>query len=152
MKIFCLKLKNINFLTLREISAKAEMKYLIGDIGNTLTKFSLLNKNFKIIKSYNIPTEKINKNAHKLKFLKKITQNNLNKIILISSVVPFVFNKIKSYLKKNKYKVYEIKELKLNKIINLRVDDSKKLGSDRIANAIGSYSEYNQNCIIIDMM
>ena len=150
MKIFCLKLKNINFLTLREISAKAEMKYLIGDIGNTLTKFSLLNKNFKIIKSYNIPTEKINKNVHKLKFLKKITQNNLNKIILISSVVPFVFNKIKSYLKKNKYKVYEIKELKLNKIINLRVDDSKKLGSDRIANAIGSYSEYNQNCIIID--
>ena len=40
------------------------MKYLIGDIGNTLTKFSLLNVNFKIIKSYNITTEKINKNIY----------------------------------------------------------------------------------------
>ena len=32
----------------------------------------------------------------------------------------------------------------------MRVDSSKKLGSDRIANAIGSYSEYRQNCIVID--
>tara|TARA_B100001093_G_scaffold243836_1_gene233568 strand:+ start:268 stop:1026 length:759 start_codon:yes stop_codon:yes gene_type:complete len=126
------------------------MKYLIGDIGNTLTKFSLLNVNFKIIKSYNITTEKINKNIYKLKFLKKIIKNDLNKVVLISSVVPTVFNKIKSHLKKSEYKVYEIKELNLNKIIKLRVDSSKKLGSDRIANAIGSYSEYRQNCIVID--
>ena len=126
------------------------MKYLIGDIGNTLTKFSLLNVNFKIIKSYNITTEKINKNIYKLKFLKKIIKKDLNKVVLISSVVPTVFNKIKSHLKKSEYKVYEIKELNLNKIIKLRVDSSKKLGSDRIANAIGSYSEYRQNCIVID--
>ena len=126
------------------------MKYLIGDIGNTLTKFSLLNVNFKIIKSYNIATEKINKDIYKLKFLKKIIKKDLNKVVLISSVVPTIFNKIKLHLKKNRYKVYEIKELNLNKIIKLKVDSSKKLGSDRIANAIGSYSEYKQNCIVID--
>ena len=35
------------------------MIYLIGDVGNTLTKIALLNKNFKIIKSYNIETIKL---------------------------------------------------------------------------------------------
>ena len=37
------------------------MKYLVGDIGNTLTKVSLLNKNFKISNTYNIETSKIKK-------------------------------------------------------------------------------------------
>ena len=37
------------------------MIYLVGDIGNTLTKNSLFNDNFKIIKSYGIETYKLKK-------------------------------------------------------------------------------------------
>ena len=33
--------------------------YLIGDIGNTLTKICLTSDKFKIIKSYNIETNKL---------------------------------------------------------------------------------------------
>ena len=78
------------------------MKYLIADIGNTLTKFSLLDRRFKIIKSYNIETYKIKMNKFKVKFLKNIIRKDLNNKILISSVVPKVFNIIKLYLKKKK--------------------------------------------------
>ena len=126
------------------------MKYLIADIGNTLTKFSLLDRRFKIIKSYNIETYKIKMNKFKVKFLKNIIRKDLNNKILISSVVPKVFNIIKLYLKKKKYLVVEIKDLNLKKLIKLKVDNTKNLGSDRIANAIGSYSRFNNNCIVID--
>jgi type III pantothenate kinase len=126
------------------------MTYLIADIGNTLTKFSLLDRRFKIIKSYNIETYKIKMNKFKVKFLKNIIRKDLNNKILISSVVPKVFNIIKLYLKKKKYLVVEIKDLNLKKLIKLKVDNTKNLGSDRIANAIGSYSRFNNNCIVID--
>ena len=37
------------------------MKYIIGDIGNTSTKISILNKEYKIIKSYDFETKNIKK-------------------------------------------------------------------------------------------
>ena len=37
------------------------MKYLVGDIGNTLTKVTLLNEKFKIIKSKSIDSKKLEK-------------------------------------------------------------------------------------------
>ena len=45
------------------------MTYLIGDIGNTETKFCLLDKKFKIIKRINVNTLKIKKKYY---FKKKI--------------------------------------------------------------------------------
>ena len=47
------------------------MKYLVGDIGNTLTKVSLLNEKFKIIKSFNIETKMLYNKKNRKKFLKK---------------------------------------------------------------------------------
>ena len=47
------------------------MKYLVGDIGNTLTKVSLLNEKFKIIKSFNIETKMLYNKKNSKKFLKK---------------------------------------------------------------------------------
>ena len=78
------------------------MKYLVGDIGNTLIKISLLNKNFKIFKTYNIETSKIKKKIFLLKFFKNINIQKINKNILFSSVVPSVYNTIKLHLKKKK--------------------------------------------------
>ena len=124
------------------------MKYLIGDIGNTSTKICILNSKFRILRSYNFETNKF----HKINLLKNIIQKkankNLNPIILFSSVVPKLFANIKKKLKLKKFKILEIKNLKLSKIIKINVKNKKNLGSDRIANAIGA--KRFKNCLVID--
>ena len=47
------------------------MKYLVGDVGNTLTKLSLLNKRYRILKAYSIETSKLKIKNERDKFLKK---------------------------------------------------------------------------------
>ena len=126
------------------------MNYIVGDIGNTLTKISLLNKNFKIVKSHSVETKKLNNIRNLNNFCKKIIIKNLNKKILFSSVVPKVFKSMKVFFIKKKYKLLELKNLNLNSVIKFRVDDPKKVGSDRIANAIGASNDYRENIIIID--
>ena len=124
------------------------MKFLIGDIGNTSTKICVLNSKFKILRSYNFTTKKL----HKVNFLKMITRKNINKdlnpVFLFSSVVPRVFKNIKEKLKSTKYKIFELKNLNLNKIIKINVKNKKQLGSDRIANAIGV--KKLKNCLVLD--
>ena len=126
------------------------MKYLVGDIGNTLTKISLCDSKFKIKKSYNIETKKLYLKKNQSLFLKKFVKKSINKNFLFSSVVPDVFRIIKSYFKKNNFKTIEIKELKIKNIIDLNIDNSCQLGSDRIANAIGAQEKSNKDCLIID--
>ena len=124
------------------------MKYLIGDIGNTSTKICILSRKFKILRSYNFDTSKMYKNNLLKKIIEKKTNKNINPVFLFSSVVPKVFMNIKKNLKSTKFKILEIKNLKLNKIIKINIKNKKKLGSDRIANAIGV--KKFKNCLIID--
>ena len=124
------------------------MKFLIGDIGNTFTKICVLNNNFKIIRSYNFQTIKMFKGNLIKTITRKKTNKDLNPVFLFSSVVPKVFINIKKNLKLTKYKVLELKNLNLNKIIKINVKNKKQLGSDRIANAIGA--KKLKNCLIID--
>ena len=124
------------------------MKYLIGDIGNTSTKICILNRKFQILRSYNFDTNKIYKKNLLKKIIRKKTFKNINPIFLFSSVVPKIFINIKKNLKSSKFKILEIKNLKLNKIIKINIKNKKNLGSDRIANAIGA--KKFKNCIIID--
>ena len=126
------------------------MKILIGDIGNTLTKLCLVNKMSIIIKEYNIETAKIIKEKNLIKFLKPILSKNIKKKILFSSVVPKAYQKINRFFTTKKYQVYEIKKLPLKKLIKIKIEKYSQLGSDRIANAIGAYSLYKKNCLIID--
>jgi len=122
---------------------------IIGDIGNTEVKICLVNNKFKIKKKIIIKTNETNISQlkNKLKFLLKY-KNNLESIVF-SSVVPEIYKKFfiffKSYLNK---KIVEIKSLKLNKLIDIRVN-KKQVGSDRIANSIGAIDSRN-NYIIID--
>jgi type III pantothenate kinase len=124
--------------------------YLIGDIGNSEIKIFLLNNNKKIIQKISFPNNKIS--------LKKIPYNfkKINKYflkiekILFCSVVPSTFKLVKNFLnKKTKIKCYEIKELKLSTLIDIKVN-YKQVGSDRLANAI-SLINNNKNYIIIDL-
>jgi len=126
------------------------MKYLVGDVGNTLTKITLLNERFRIVKSKSIHSKKLYNKNYLSVFFKKFLVSNLNNKVLFSSVVPSVYKNIKFHLKKKGYKLYEIKELKVSKIIKLNVDNFKQVGSDRIVNAIGSYNIYKKNCLVID--
>ncbi len=124
------------------------MNYLVGDIGNTFIKLSILNDRFKIKKSYNLETKKIFQNKFKKIFFKKIIKKNLNHNVLFSSVVPKAYKVIKSYLSQKNLKVFEIKELKIKKILKIKMKNYHQLGSDRISNAIGSLNY--RNCLIID--
>jgi len=124
------------------------MKFLIGDIGNTSTKICVLNNNFKILRSYNFETIKMLQGNLLKTVIRKRINKGLNPIFLFSSVVPRVFLNIKKGLKFSKYKVLELKNLNLNKVIKINVKNKKQLGSDRIANAIGA--KKFKNCLVLD--
>ena len=123
--------------------------YLIGDIGNTETKILLFSSKKKIKKRIILKTKLISKIylSKKFKFLNS-KKKQINKI-LFSSVVPRSYKLIKSYFnKKFKKKCYELKQIKLKKLIKIRVNN-KQIGSDRLANAI-SVIDYKNNFIIVD--
>ena len=124
------------------------MKYLIGDIGNTSTKLSIFNSKFKIVKSYNVDTFKLNHKIFLPNYFKKIIKKDISKKILFSSVVPKTYKKIKRYLKKKNFICYEIKDLKIEKIIKIKVN-KKQIGSDRLVNAI-AVMDRKKNHIILD--
>ena len=124
------------------------MKYLIGDIGNTSTKICIMSRKFQILRSYNFETNKMYKNNLLKKIIRKKTNKNINSVFLFSSVVPKAFMNIKKNFKSTKFKILEIKNLKLNRIIKINIKNKNNLGSDRIANAIGA--KKLKNCLIID--
>ena len=126
------------------------MSYLVGDIGNTLTKICLINDNSRIIKELSIETKKLNTKNNIYKLLNPVLKKKIKKNVLFSSVVPNVYNKFNKYLSNKKFKIFEIKNLPLEKIIKIDIDNYKQLGSDRIANAIGAYNLYKANCLIVD--
>ena len=90
------------------------------------------------------------KEKNLIKFFKPFLTSSVKKKILFSSVVPKAYLKIKKFFKIKKYQVYEIKKLSLKGLIKINIDKYNELGSDRIANAIGAYSLYKKNCLIID--
>jgi len=127
------------------------MIHLIGDIGNTKTKLCILDKKLKIIKKLNIDTSKI-KNQYNFKkiIFSFVKDKIINKKALFSSVVPSVFFAIKKYFKKYfNIQCQELKQTHYSKIIKIKAK-KKQIGSDRIANAIGSYYTYKSDCIILD--
>jgi type III pantothenate kinase len=124
------------------------MNYLVGDIGNTSIKISILNYKFAIKKSYNLDTKKIYHNKNIKLFFKKILAKNLDSRMLFSSVVPKAYKVIRVYLIKRNFQTFEVKDLKIKKILKLDIKNFSQLGSDRIVNAIGVNK--SKNCLIID--
>ena len=123
--------------------------YILGDIGNSETKVFLVNSNNKIIKSIIFQTKKINNKILNLKFKSLVKDYTKIDKILFCSVVPKSFNLIKNFfLKKSKKKCYEVKDLKLRSLINIRVN-YKQVGSDRLTNAISLLND-KDNFIILD--
>ena len=124
------------------------MNYLVGDIGNTLIKISILNYKLAVIKSYNLNTNKIYIKKNINFFLEKCLNKKLSKKVLFSSVVPKAYIKIEKYLNERNFKTFEIKDLKIKKILKTNIKNFNQLGSDRIVNAIGA--KKFKNCLVLD--
>ena len=123
--------------------------YLLGDIGNSETKIFLVNSRNKILKSTNFPTKKINNNILNSNFKKLIIDFKKVDKILFCSVVPRSFHFIKKFYSfKTKVKCYEVKNLNLKSLVNIKVN-FKQVGSDRLTNAI-SLVNNKDNFIILD--
>jgi type III pantothenate kinase len=123
--------------------------YILGDIGNSETKIFLVNSKNKIIRNTNFPSKKINNSILNKKFKYLIKDFKSIKKVLFCSVVPKSFNLINRFLsKKLKKKCYEVKDLNLKSLINIKVN-FKQVGSDRLTNAISLVNNKN-NFIILD--
>lgn len=122
--------------------------YIIGDIGNSEVKICIFSSKNKQVKKIVLKTSSINsKNLNKS--ISSIYNFNKNSKVLFSSVVPNVYKSVKFFfLKKFKIKTIEVKELKLNKFIQIKVN-KKQVGSDRLCNAI-ALTNKKSNFIIID--
>ena len=127
------------------------MTHLIGDIGNTKTKLCILDKKSKIIKRLNIETSRIKNQYYFKKIIFSFVKDRItNKKALFSSVVPSVFFAIKKSFKKYfNNQCQELKQTYYSKVIKIKAK-KKQIGSDRIANAIGSYYTYKSDCIVLD--
>jgi len=127
------------------------MTHLIGDIGNTQTKLCILDKKLKIIKRLNIETSIIKNQYYFKKIVFSFVKDRIvNKKALFSSVVPSVFLATKKSFKKYfNIQCQELKQTHYSKVIKIKAN-KKQIGSDRIANAIGSYYTYKSDCIILD--
>ena len=123
--------------------------YILGDIGNSETKVYLVNSKNKIIRNINFSSKKINNKILNQKFRYLIKDLKSIKKVLFCSVVPKSFNIIKKFLsKKIKKRCYEVKDLRLRSLINIKVN-FKQVGSDRLTNAI-SLLNNRDNFIILD--
>ena len=123
--------------------------YILGDIGNSETKVYLVNIKNKITKSITFPSKKINDKFLNNKFKSLIKDYTKIDKILFCSVVPKTFNLIKKFISRNiKKRCFEVKELKLKSLINIKVN-YKQVGSDRLTNAI-SLLNNKDNFIILD--
>ena len=122
---------------------------IVGDIGNTETKICLVNSNNIIIKRVTLLTKKISHSQLiKSLFGLGLKNKSISKC-LFCSVVPKSFNVIKNFFNKTyKIKCHELKNLKLNKLVKIKVN-YKQIGSDRLANAIGVINN-KDNFIILD--
>ena len=123
--------------------------HILGDIGNSETKVFLVSSKYKIIKNISFASKKINNKILNKKFNYLVKDFKNVQKILFCSVVPKSFNLIKKFLsKKIKKRCYEVKDLKLRSLINIKVN-YKQVGSDRLTNAISLLNK-KDNFIILD--
>ena len=120
---------------------------LLLDIGNTSTKIATYNAKTNKISNFKSYLSCKNKTISKILIYNK--DKNI-KFALVSSVVPGIYRVIKNTLMKNKIKVHELKDKIIKKKIKINLKKKFQVGSDRIANAIGSLNYYKKNCVILD--
>ncbi|EOR26701.1 MULTISPECIES: type III pantothenate kinase [Clostridium] len=127
---------------------------LVVDVGNTNIVLGVY-KNSEIISSWRISTDaKKTSDEYSIQFMQLFIQGNLKpddiKGIIISSVVPNIMHSLENMIKK----IFGINPLVVGPGvktgINIKYDNPKEVGADRIVNAVAAHEKYRKDLIIID--
>ncbi|MGL5151992.1 MAG: type III pantothenate kinase [Clostridium sp.] len=127
---------------------------LLVDVGNTNIVLGV-NKDDKYIASWRISTDaKKTSDEYGIQVMQLFTQSGLDpkevKGIIISSVVPNIMHSLENMIRK----CFSIEPIVvgpgIKTGINIKYDNPKEVGADRIVNAVAAFELYKKSAIIID--
>ena len=127
---------------------------LLVDVGNTNIVIGIYNEN-EYIASWRISTDtKKTSDEYSIQLMQLFVQNDLDpkkvKGIIISSVVPNIMHSLENMVRKS----FDIEPIivgpGIKTGINIKYDNPKEVGADRIVNAVAANELYNRDSIIID--
>lgn len=127
---------------------------LLIDAGNTNIVLGV-SKNEDYIASWRISTD-ANKTSdeYAIQVMQLFNQSNLNPAdvegIIISSVVPNIMHSVENMVRKCFRKEPIIIGPGVKTGINIKYDNPKEVGADRIVNAVAAYEIYDRSLIVID--
>ena len=127
---------------------------LLVDVGNTNIVLGVYDDN-KYIASWRISTDaKKTSDEYSIQVMQLFNQNKLdaNEVegIIISSVVPNIMHSLENMIKKCFDKEAIIVGPGIKTGINIKYDNPKEVGADRIVNAVAVNELYGEDAIIID--
>lgn len=127
---------------------------LLIDAGNTNIVLGL-SKNDDYIASWRISTDaKKTSDEYAIQVMQLFSQSNLNtddvQGIIISSVVPNIMHSVENMVRKCFKKEPLIIGPGIKTGINIRYDNPKELGADRIVNVVAAYESYRRSLIVVD--
>ena len=127
---------------------------LLVDVGNTNIGIGIYEDN-KYIASWRLSTDtKKTSDEYSIQLMQLFTQNGLDpkqvKGIIISSVVPNIMHSLENMVRKS----FDIEPIVvgpgIKTGINIKYDNPKEVGADRIVNAVAANELYTKDLIIID--
>lgn len=128
---------------------------LVIDVGNTTIVFGVYKKN-ELVHDFRISTVKTRtSDEYGMLFFSTLSHANIDPDdiddVIISSVVPNLMHTLPSMIIKyfNKKPIVVTDETKTG--LNIKYDNPKEVGADRIVNAVGALEKYGGPCIIIDI-
>ena len=127
---------------------------LLIDAGNTNIVLGI-SKNDDYIASWRISTDaKKTSDEYAIQVIQLFNQSNLNPSdvegIIISSVVPNIMHSIENMVRKCFKKDALIIGPGIKTGINIKYDNPKEVGADRIVNAVAAYDAYKKSLIVVD--
>ncbi|EFI41371.1 MULTISPECIES: type III pantothenate kinase [Peptoniphilus] len=128
---------------------------LVIDVGNTTIVFGVY-KNDELVHDFRISTVKTRtSDEYGMLFYNTLAHANIeiNDIddVIISSVVPNIMHSLPSMIIKyfNKKPIVIDQSLKFD--LNIKYDNPKEVGADRVVNAVAAVKKYGGPCIIVDI-
>ncbi|MGO1581225.1 MAG: type III pantothenate kinase [Peptoniphilaceae bacterium] len=128
---------------------------LVIDVGNTTIVFGVYQDN-ELVHDFRISTVKTRtSDEYGMLFYNTLAHANIDvddiEDVIISSVVPNLMHTLPSMV----IKYFNIKPIvvnnKLKFNLNIKYDNPKEVGADRIVNAVGAIDKYGGPCIIVDI-